>query len=269
HEGDFTFAEQRGTMALLFRAGINHINSYLSPERLGEDFPAYAAMFARAAYLLRGARFAGEIGVYYPIETAQGFYYPDVIGVNCGAALPEAIRLAERTLADLNRSLGAAGLDYTVIDADWVREAELAGGALSANGLEITALVMPAVRVLDADVAEKLAAFEGAGGTVLWTAAKPDGEDAALTEDPAQALRRKTDTGIRVEAEVEGVILVSPYEKDGRPLWYLVNNRAEATALSVRLTRGGSPAVWDLLSGTVEERSSFVIPAYSAVIVRG
>ncbi|MBR5680526.1 MAG: hypothetical protein IKX19_07705, partial [Clostridia bacterium] len=157
HEGDFTFAEQRGTMALLFRAGINHINSYLSHDRLGEDFPLYAAMFGRAAYWLRGAHFRSEIGVYYPIETAQGYYYPDVVGINSGASLPDAVRLAEKTLADLNRSLGAAGLDYTLIDGDWIREADLADGVLSANGLAVSALVMPAARWLDEDVRTKLA----------------------------------------------------------------------------------------------------------------
>ena len=275
HDGDFTFGEQRGTMALLFRAGINHINSYLSPERLGEDFPAYAAMFARAAYLLRGARFAGKIGVYYPIETAQGYYYPDVIGVNCGASLPAPIRLAEKTLADLNRSLGEAGLDYTLIDADWIREAALSGGSLSANGLEISSLVLPAVRRLDPDVREKLAAFEKAGGVLLWTAAKPEDEEAELTVDPASALARTEDAGLCVKAEAEGVILVSPYEKDGGRLWYLVNNRAEETAVSLFLSPslsradGGAPVVYDLLTGAIfDGRAEFVIPAYSAAVVR-
>nr|MCR5681263.1 hypothetical protein [Clostridiales bacterium] len=266
HEGDFTFAEQRGTMALLFRAGINHINSYLSHDRLGEDFPLYAAMFGRAAYWLRGAHFRSEIGVYYPIETAQGYYYPDVVGINSGASLPDAVRLAEKTLADLNRSLGAAGLDYTLIDGDWIREADLADGVLSANGLAVSALVMPAVRWLDEDVRTKLAQFEAGGGVLLWTAAMPDGIDAALTEDPAALLREKTDTGIRVEASEPGVILNSPYEKDGRRFWYLVNNCPQETAVNVSVA-GGTPTVWDLLTGEVAESPAFRIPAYSAVIV--
>ncbi len=269
HEGDFTFEEQRGTMALLFRAGINHINSYLSPERLGDDFPAYAAMFGRAAYLLRGARFLSGTGVYYPIETAQGFYYPDVIGVNSGASLPEAIRLAEKTLADLNRSLGAAGLDYTLIDGDWIRDADLSDGVLSANGLAISALVMPAVRRLDGDVLAKLKRFESEGGILLWTAAKPDGVEAALTPDPAAVLAQRTDTGIRIRASEPGAVLVSPYEKEGRRLWYLVNNAPRETALTVSLADGTCPTVWDLLTGEVSDGPAFRIPAYSAVVVQG
>ena len=267
HEGDFTFEEQRGTMALLFRAGINHINSYLAPERLGDDFPDYAAMFGRAAYVLRGSRWTGEIGVFYPIETAQGFYFPDTLGINSGAQLPEAIRKAEQTLAALNRSLGGAGLDYTLLDADWIREAELADGRLAANGLAISALVLPAVRWLDGDVREKLEAFAASGGTVLWTAAKPAGIGAELTEDPAAVLARTVDYGLRIQASEEGVILVSPFEKEGRRGWYLVNNCPRNMEVRASLPDGGKLSVWDTLTGEVTEETDFRIPAYSAVFV--
>ena len=266
HEGDFTFEEQRGTMALLFRAGINHINSYLAPERLGGEFPLYAAMFGRAAYVLRGARWIGKIGVYCPTETAQGYYYPDTVGVNSGARLPEAIRLAEKTLSDLNRSLGAAGLDYTLVDGDWVREAGIRDGALSANGLALSALVMPAVRFLDPDVCEKLDAFRTAGGTVLWTAAKPSSVTAPLTDDCASVLCRAFGSGLVFTADRPGVILVSPYEKDGARLWYLVNNSPEECA--VTLSAGKPHEIWDILTGAVTSAESFRIPAYSAVFVR-
>lgn len=267
HEGDFTFEEQRGTMALLFRAGINHINSYLSPDRLGDDFPAYAAMFGRAAYVLRGARWIGKIGVYCPTETAQGFYYPDTVGVNSGARLPEAIRLAEKTLADLNRSLGAAGLDYTLVDGDWVREAQLRDGVLSANGLEIAALVMPALRCLDPDVLEKLDAFRQAGGTLLWTASKPSAAADPLTDDPAAVLGRTVDYGLAYRTDHPGALLVSPYEKDGARLWYLVNNSPEACSVTLSPPAGKPYAVWDILTGAVTEDQAFRIPAYSAVFV--
>ncbi len=267
HEGDFTFEEQRGTMALLFRAGINHINSYLSPDRLGEDFPAYAAMFARAAYVLRDSRWTGQIGVYCPTETAQGTYYPDYVGVNCGPSLPEAIWTAEAALSSLNRSLGAAGLDYTIVDGGWIREAEVTEGMLAANGLAVRALVMPAVLYLDPDVADKLAAFESSGGILLWTAAKPEEIDAPLTDDPASVLRSAVDYGIRIEASESGVVLVSPFVKEGRRGWYLVNNAPGETAIHVSLADGAPFSVWDLLTGEVRDTPDVRIPAYSAVFV--
>ncbi len=270
-ERDFTFEEQRGTMALLFRAGINHINSYLKPERLGDDFPKYADMFARAAYMLRGARWVGRIGVYYPVETAQGYYAPDTVGVNCGARLPEAILSAEKTLAALNRSIGSAGLDYTLIDGDWVQEAGIEDGMLSANGLEISALIMPAVRWLSRDVLEKINAFVRAGGRVLWTGAKPDGIDDVLTENAAAALPERVDYGLCLEAQNPESILVSPYEKEGKRMWYLVNNSPNEAVVTASLREGSAViSAWDLLTGTVSEAGrlqSFCIPAYSAVVV--
>jgi len=227
--------------------------------------------FARAAYVLRGARWIGRIGVYYPIETAQGYYAPDTIGVNCRPHLSESILLAEKTLASLNRSLGSAGLDYTLIDGDWLLEAKDEGGRLSANGLEISTLVMPAVRWLSQDVLEKIQSFTQAGGRVLWIEAKPDGIDAPLTENAAAALREIVDYGLCLTTQNPDKILVSPYEKEGHRVWYLVNN-SSCEAVVTALLRDGSEAlsVWDLLTGTVSEAGMsrlFRIPVYSAVIV--
>lgn len=270
-DGDFTFEEQRGTMALLFRAGINHINSYLKPERLGDHFPKYADMFARAAYVLRGAHWIGRIGVYYPIETAQGYYAPDTVGVNSGAHLSEAILFAEKTLASLNRSLGSAGLDYTLIDGDWMLEAKAEGGILSANGLEISTLVMPAVRWLSPDILEKIHSFVQAGGRVLWIEAKPDGINAPLTENAAAALREIVDYSLYLKTQNQEDILVSPYEKEGHRMWYLVNNSSSEAVVTAALADGSEAlSVWDLLTGTVSEAGMsrpFHIPMYSAVIV--
>ena len=65
------------------------------------------------------------------------------------------------------------------------------------------------------------------------------------------------------------MILVSPYEKDGHPLWYLVNNCPREVSVTAALSRGGSPVVWDLLTGAVTDSPSFRIPAYSAVVAEG
>ena len=73
--------------------------------------------------------------MYYPIETVQGFYCPDNIGVNNGATLSHAEKQAEATLRTLNRQIAAAGLDWTFVDAEWIGGAALDGGTLSANGL--------------------------------------------------------------------------------------------------------------------------------------
>lgn len=262
---DFSFAEERGTMDLIFRAGINHINSYLSAGRLGDDFPHYAEIFGRCAYMLRGARWDGKIGMYYPIETSQGYYCPDRIGVNNGPRLSAAETLAEETLRTLNRDLAANGLDWTFVDSEWVGKASLEGGSLSANGLTVDVVVLPAVRWLDGQTREKLRAFEKAGGLLLWVGAKPDGEESTLCDDPVGALRSRIDYGIRLKAERPESVFVSLHEKNGKRMWYLINSSPEEN--KVRIAPKGQVRVWHTFTGENNKKKSFVMPPYSSAFV--
>ena len=264
-QDDFSFAEERGTMDLIFRAGINHINSYLVAGRLGDDFHHYSDIFGRCSYMLRGARWIGRIGMYYPIETAQGYYCPDNIGVNTGAKLSEAEMQVEETLRTLNRSIAAAGLDWTFVDSEWIGEAAIEGSALSANGLCVDALVMPAVRWLDAGTREKLRAFEQAGGLLIWAGAKPEGEDSPLCEDPVAALRSHVNYGLGVKSGQADSLFVSLYEKNGKRMWYLINSspREQKVKVSPRVP----VQVWHTFSGEVSSKTSFVMPPYSSAFI--
>jgi len=264
-KGDFTFEEERGTMDLIFRAGINHINSYLSAGRLGDDFPHYAEIFGRCAYMLRGARWDGKVGVYYPIETSQGYYCPEKIGVNSGARLSEAEMLAQETLRTFNRQAAAAGLDWTFVDADWIGEAAIDSGTLSANGLSVGVVVMPAVRWIDTATREKLRAFEQAGGLVLWAGAKPEGEEAPLCADPVGAVSARVDYGLRLKADRPGSLFVSLYEKEGARMWYLINSSAEEQ--KVKVAPRGPVQVWHTFTGEVSRKTTFVMPPYSSAFV--
>ncbi len=264
-DSDFTFAEERGTMDLIFRAGINHINSYLVSSRLGDDFPHYSDIFARCAYMLRGARWTGRIGMFYPIETVQGYYCPEKIGVNNGARLSEAETLAEETLRTLNRGLAAAQLDWTFVDSEWIGEAVLDGGSLSANGLSVDVVVMPAVRWLPAGTREKLREFENSGGLVLWVGAKPDSEASALCPDPVAALRQRVDYGLRIKADRPESVFVGLYEKDGRKMWYVINSSPEGQKVSLKAR--GPVRVWNTFTGENGRKTTVDMPPYSSVFV--
>ena len=265
---EFTFAEERGTMDLIFRAGINHINSYLTPERLNGEFPHYAAIYGRSAYMLRGARWNGRIGMYYPIETAQGFYYPDTVGVNSGASLPEAIRGEEAVMRELNLAAAEAGLDYTVVDADWIVEAACENGVLKANGLAVEALLMPAVRWIAPAVREKLARFEKEGGLILWVGCVPEGMTdcaAADVNGAVGSLKERIRYGLTLRAERPESLFVSPYEKEGKRMWYLVNSSPEENL--VELEPEPSCEIWHTFTGDVSRDRTFTMPPYTSVFV--
>lgn len=264
---EFTFAEERGTMDLIFRAGINHINSYLTPERLNGEFPHYAAIYGRSAYMLRGSRWTGRIGMLCPTGTAQGYYFPDKIGVNSGAALPEAIRQIEGTMRSLNLAVAEAGLDYTMVDEAWIAEADCADGVLSANGLEIEALLLPAVRWIDPAAADRLASFAAGGGLVLWVGCAPEGLAETVTDvtRAVSALKDRIGYGLSIAAEKSGCLFVTPCEKEGRRMWYLVNSSPEENR--VEIGGGSSLEVWHTFTGDVNRDRAFTMPPYSSVFV--
>jgi hypothetical protein len=263
---EFTFAEERGTMDLIFRAGINHINSYLTPERLNGDYPQYAAIFGRSAYMLRGARWTGRIGLYVPVETAQGFYYPDYRGMNSGASVSLAILRIEETMRTLNQSVAAAGLDHTVIDGDWIAQADCENGVLTANGLEIGAVLLPAVRWMDPAVRAKLNRFAEKGGTVLWVNGAPEDDQTVLSpEEAVKLLSERIRYDLPLEPEHPEVLFVSPYEKEGKGMWYLVNSSPEEN----RITIGSDfPCeIWETFTGRVSRDRTVILPPYSSAFV--
>ncbi|MGN1122261.1 MAG: hypothetical protein ACI4RV_07830 [Eubacteriales bacterium] len=264
---EYTTEQEIGTMNLIFMCGINHINSYLAPERLGERFKEYADTFARAAFVLRGARWSGKIGMYYPIETAQGCYAPSRVGINNGAKLSSAGQIAEDTMFALYGELCESGLDFTIVDADWLREAQIEDGVMSANGLEISTLVMPGVRYLDSKTREVLSRFEKQGGLVLWTAAAPQELSVTLCEYPVEALKQHVNYGLCADAAHPRDLFVSPYEKDGKRVYYLINAGAQPNQVRLRLADGAPFEVWHTADGSVTAEDTVTLAPYTSVFV--
>lgn len=263
---DYTLEQEIGTMDLLFMCGINHINSYLRPPRLGDGFRTYTDYFARAAYVLRGAKWNGSVGLYYPIETLQGFYRPEHLGVNTGAVVSDTENTVLRAVFDAHNAVVEHQLDDTVVDADWLRKASLANGKFSANGLTIDTLILPAVRFLDDDILEKLAAFEKSGGKLLWFAAKPAAVTAPLCEDLPAALA-DVKTGLTVTASDMSDLLVSPLVKDGKRLWYVINSTDRENTVTLSVDDGAPFTVWHNLTGLITEEQTLVMKPYTSVFV--
>ena len=269
HNGgkNYSLDEMISTTDQLFMCGINHINSYLRPDGLPEGtFPTYATYAARAASVVRGAKWCGKIGLYYPIETMQGFYHPDHVGVNSGAVVTPTEKTVEMTMFDTVRAIGEASLDETILDATFIREAEIKDGALTANDITIDTIVMPAVKYLETDVLEKLLAFEKAGGRLLWLVCTPEGFDAPICTDISAALKATVSYGIDL-GTAASPMLVSPLLRDGKRVWYVSNATGEAQMLQITLSDGAPFEVWDISTGDVLDTSTFTLAADRAVFI--
>lgn len=264
---DYTLEEEIGTMDLLFLCGMNHINSYLTPERLGEDFRLYADYFARAAYVLRESRWVGEIGMYYPIEAMQGCYVPSKTGINTGAKLSEPNKLIEESISELHKDIWKAHLDYTVIDGEWIVNAEIVKGKLSCNKLEISCIVVPCVNYVPADVLAKLNAFEKSNGKVIWAKAKPEGVNKNIAEDVVSELKKTVDYGIELRCDAVADIFVSPLIRDGKRIWYVINSSDKENTVSIKASGGSAFQIWHNRNGEIANESSIKLSPYTSVFV--
>ena len=267
HNGDYTFEEEIGTMDLLYMCGINHINSYLAPERLKGKFKVYADYFARVSHVMRGSVWNGKIGVYYPIENMQGYYHPEYFGMNNGAPISATEKRIQDTLFSLYSRISEAQLDYTFVDSEWIKSTVIDNGLLKLNGLEISYLVMPAVNYVDEEVLEKLDEFKNNGGIVIWENCKPDSIDAVITENAVDVLENIVDYGMKIKSDFISDTFVSPILKDGKRIWYVINSNPNDNTIEISLKNGNAFEIWNNIDGEVTEDTKVILKPYTSVFV--
>lgn len=206
-----TLQDMQGTAGLLYFSGVTQINSYYSFDVVDKAvYAPYCEYVGRMGAMLDGAKHMPDVGVYYPIETAQALYKPIRRAV---LHQPQALWDDHDRLVQLTRGLFEARLDFNFLDADAVLGAESAedgeaalGGtkstavgeaAISAEnataedgsaklpggsakdgrlivaGIPYRAIVMPDMDVIPLAVLERLSLFADSGGRLTWTGRLP------------------------------------------------------------------------------------------------
>ncbi|MFZ9874886.1 MAG: hypothetical protein ACO3E8_05925, partial [Candidatus Methylacidiphilales bacterium] len=176
-------------MAVL--AGVNQFQTYL----LWDQYPAplYRGMneyVGRLSQILRGARNAACVGLYYPIEAFQANFLPSAGYQASTNATPEwqTLRTWQSTLNNTAQNLTKAGIDFNWVHGNWLTNAVVEGGQLVVGGHRYSAMVLPRTEVLPLAVASKLEQFEQAGGKIVLVESRPTMGDAA-SEDAAVAAK--------------------------------------------------------------------------------
>lgn len=264
--GEATLEQEIGTMDLIFFSGINHINAYLQPGgALGEGgFAYYADYFGRVASVLRGSEWQGQIGVYYPIETVQGTYVLVDHGIN-NAPFCDTNRVVTETVHALQNGLWEHQLDSTFIDASFVQKACVRDGRLQYGAVSLSVILMPAVLYADDAVMEKLTAFEQSGGKVFWLTRKPETVTAPLENNLYEALSATVSVGLTATSTHPDRLFISPFIKDGRRGWYVLNSCAESSA--VTFTVPDAVEVWCNWDGSGCQTATITMPPYTSAFV--
>jgi hypothetical protein len=272
--------------------GVNKITNYLYWDQYDPaDYRALNEYIGRLSLVLRGARSAATVAVYYPIETFQAEFLPSPSMWIPGFWPKAWHRMVER-IADQDevaRSLILTGIDFNWLHGDWIREGRVEDGALVAGGGRYTTVVMPEVEVLPLDVAEKLAEFEKAGGKIVWVKSLPVLGDAAAEHEKVRDLfaGRETLKPANVtkaigpvlppgfDLRTDGTPLIARFVRDGRRINFLVNYRDKPMAVPLESVNGEALAmrVYDPLGGTITVQqtpaTATIGPFSSLLVVEG
>ena len=274
-----TEAEIRGTCNRLFVSGVNTITSYY--RFVGLDDEALRRLnewVGRASALLRGSQAVADIAVLYPIESAWAHFRPSRQWANDA---PGALAI-EQTFRAVAEALFAARRDFTFVDSQTLAGAKVESGVLVHRALRWRVVVLPQTEVLPAKAWQNLERFVRGGGVVIAVGALPGDIDAAL---PTSAVFGAAGDQPRVEANAAGgagvwlppglesllpgvldrvlaadmrlsdesaPLRVTHRRRDGRELYYLINDSADPWSGKVRFSATGKAERWRLDRGTTE-----------------
>jgi len=269
--------------------GVNQFTTYFDWDKY--DPKVYRAVneyVGRLSLVLRGARSAARVGVYYPIETFQAGFVPSPSTWHTEFWPAEWCTLVERIKDqdEVARSLILSGIDFNWLHGDWIREGSVEDGSLLAGGGRYDIMAMPEVGLLPLAVAKKLKEFEKAGGKLIWVKSLPELGDAPGEHEEVRSLfaASKTVRPGRVAREIgpvlppgfglrtDGAPLIARFVREGRRIDYLVNYRAQPMSVPLSYADGGKRdfQVYDPLDGSIAARQTPVnvtIGPYSSLLV--
>jgi hypothetical protein len=284
--------EMRRHVNTAFLAGVNQISTFIFwNQYTAYDYRQFNEYLGRLSLVLRGAEAASPVAMYYPIETFQAGFTPSPstwdpkLWPDSWTHLAGLVKVYD-TIA---KSLVDHGYNFSWLNGKAIESATIRNGRLVVGPHEYTELIMPAVEVLPLAVAEKLEAWQKAGGKVLWVNSRPSLGDApgeheamrkAFASDPVITpgdvigqLGDAAPDGFRLRVDKAGEdIFIGRFLRDGRRVSYLINNREAKESFGLSLEGAGPDTVqvYNPVDGTITERTlpaSLEIPTASSVFI--
>jgi hypothetical protein len=269
--------EWLGQANILYAMGVNHLTLYHNWTRVGEDgYRAYNDYVGRLGVMLRGGSHVCDVAMLYPVRTGWSWWTP--WGGERASTLPrESLnkgmdRIAHR-YHEAGLALAQSQIDFDLVDEQAVQEATMSNAAMRVADEGYRVIVLPGVEALELKTAQALERFAAAGGIVLRVWETPELADSEQNQAEFGAtmkrlfgtagapLNVKQLTGeikSRIGADFE---LAEPDEqvcylhrcKEGRDVYFIVNNHAEAITLVPRLRAQGPWKVYRPLTGGIED----------------
>ncbi|MFO7958749.1 MAG: glycosyl hydrolase [Candidatus Brocadiia bacterium] len=259
--------------------GVNLFTLYQNQRQIGEErFRQYTDYAARLSLLLRGGRHVCDIAVLYPDRSGWAWWTPSGrrTGPEPGAdGTQRAFGQVAATYGKVCRKLAQHQLDFDIVDERAIREAEMREGAMRISDEAYGLIVLPRPAALELATAEALRSFCAAGGRLISVGQKPRLADSKANQDAfdrvMDELFGEDGSGVVISAaelpghiqdvhevdlelsEPNRRIFYTHRRRDGRDLYFIVNNASEPVTLRPRLRVPGPYRLYRPLSGEIQE----------------
>lgn len=256
----------------------------------------------RASYVNAQGHLAPDVLLYYPIESAwtivgQGMFdKPDDAGTDGRTAPP--LKTWSQESAHINKvysdaiiQLAAARIEYLIADRTYLRQMNVKEKCLTLDTFKFKTLILPPLTVLPMDVADKIAEFAKAGGSVYLLGDLPKASTDNGANDPQMVERMSqlralpavhdlSNEGLRAELARTGTkltpqvtfisgnfpILETHRKIGGTDYYWLANNTGVREKCELLFNDAkGAASVWDCETGEIKPLASQASAAGSAV----
>ncbi len=263
--------EIRGTCNRLIMNGITTLTSYYVFAGLSdEQLVRLNEWVGRCCTALKGGRQVADIAVVYPVESLWPRFTPSREWVKDAPAAAQQIKDAyQRACGELYE----AGRDFTIIDGQAIMDAHVRGDRLELNGLAWRVVVLPGVDTLPLKAWRTLERFRRNGGIVVALGALPANSESEFPSAKVKAIREKMfgDAGAAIflsygaqrlwggalDAVIGHDVVFPPGSPlhathrriDGREIFFVINDSAQAWDGAISLAAKGVGEQWDPATG--------------------
>lgn len=246
NKGSASLEEMNAAAAWQAAWGVTEFTLYYRPEhRTPEDFRAYCRCVGHLNAILRPARPAPQVLLYYPIDTLWEEYRPVAEPLRITAQTPRAQRLVQ-SFNRLGQILVRAQVPFALADYEALGQCKVERGWLTIGSTSYSALIVPREARLPSGCAGKLDTFAGGGGRVV------------LDKGPAnlevQSLREKLSLPESLEPARDSVVM-GRFVRDGRRVLVLLNVGMKPYAGMLRHSSPGGGMYLDPASGRIDAGS--------------
>jgi hypothetical protein len=261
--------------------------SLMNPQNsmTNEQLKEWNAYIGRMNVVLENAEMNTGVAVFYPIKTIQAYHYAGVNHIS-GTTVTE-INDNYNTLC---RNLLTSGTDFNIINEDNILGATINNGVMTIGNSSYTVIAVAYSEVMSLECLQKLDAFVQSGGKVLWVGEKPSHADDATEQSAFTTLISEytSDTVYNNEnvcavigqydnvdamfENLNGEVLVSQYEKDGKTIYFLCNWQKHLNTVTVNLPESIAVSVYYPDTGIIKDLDptdtcTVNIPAYEGIFV--